>query len=138
MTNLFAYGTLMCDHIMREVSGCRLLHAQPGTLKGYSRRCVKGEQYPAIVADEERCVEGVVYRNLPDVAWARLDRFEGEMYACQRVQIVLAGDAILVAAAYVLQPQFLDRLGRSDWDYDEFLHSGKASFRMHYKGYLSL
>lgn len=35
----FAYGTLMCEDIMREVSGIRPSHV-PGTLKGYRRRSV--------------------------------------------------------------------------------------------------
>ena len=48
MENLFAYGTLMCEDIMREVSGVRLLQVS-GKLKGYSRRGVKGEHYPAFI-----------------------------------------------------------------------------------------
>jgi len=79
MEHLFAYGTLMCDSIMREVSGFDL-PAVPGTLKGYCRRSVKGELYPAIMPYRGGCVEGVIYRCVPGLAWERLDRFEGEMY----------------------------------------------------------
>jgi gamma-glutamylcyclotransferase (GGCT)/AIG2-like uncharacterized protein YtfP len=103
MENLFAYGTLMCDDIMIEVSGCRLSH-MPGTLRGYSRRSVRGEHYPALVPREEGRVEGVVYRNVPDSAWDRLDRFEGEMYTRQLLQIQLNGRATLLAA-----PTWCDR-----------------------------
>ena len=137
MENLFAYGTLMCDDIMREVSGCHLSHV-PGTLEGYSRRCVKGEHYPALVSDEKGRVEGVVYRNVPNSAWERLDRFEGEMYARQLVQIDLNDGATLLAATYVVKPEFLDHLEASEWDFADFLRSGKASFQRRYKGYQSL
>ena len=137
MENLFAYGTLMCEDIMGEVSGCRLSYV-PGTLKGYSRRSVKGERYPALVPHEEGRVEGVVYRNVPDSAWARLDRFEGKMYARQLVRIVLNNGTTLPAATYVVQPEFLGHLDQSDWDFEDFLHNGKASFQKHYKGYQSL
>jgi hypothetical protein len=32
MENLFAYGTLMCEDIMRHVAGCRFSHGKYGTL----------------------------------------------------------------------------------------------------------
>jgi gamma-glutamylcyclotransferase (GGCT)/AIG2-like uncharacterized protein YtfP len=139
MDNLFAYGTLMCDEIMREVAGCCPLHL-PGMLRGYRRRCVKGELYPALVPDSEGCVEGVVYRNVPDPAWDRLDRFEGEMYARQPGLIELGDGEFLPAATYVVRPEFRDRLDHAtaDWDFAHFLQHGKLSFQRHYKGYQSL
>jgi len=135
--NLFAYGTLMCDDIMREVAGCRLSHGT-GTLKGYRRRSVKGEYYPALVAAEGGCVDGVVYHNVPASAWDRLDRFEGELYERRRVQIELDDGTSLNAAAYVVKPEYLDRLEPSEWDYAEFLRSGKARFQKYYKGFRTL
>jgi hypothetical protein len=78
----------MCEEIMVEVSGCRLSHVF-GTLNGHERRSVIGEPYPAIVPHQENTVEGVVYRNVPDWAFDRLDRFEGEMYERQSVNIDL-------------------------------------------------
>jgi len=137
MENLFAYGTLMCDDIMQEVSGCRLSHV-PGILKGYSRRSVKGEHYPALVPEAAGRVNGVVYRNVPNSAWDRLERFEGEMYARRLLRIELTDGAILRAAAYVVKPQFLDHLEPSEWDFADFLRDGKAKFQKHYKGYRSL
>lgn len=134
MEHLFAYGTLMCDDIMREVAGCRLSHVS-GILKGYRRRSVKGEHYPALVPEVEGRVEGVIYLNLPNSVWQRLDRFEGEMYTRQTVHIELNDGRTLCAETYVTKSTFLDRLDESDWDFDGFLVSGKASFQNHYKGY---
>jgi len=51
--NLFAYGTLMCEDIVVEASGCRLPHV-PGVFRGYSRRSVTGEHDPATVPGRER------------------------------------------------------------------------------------
>ena len=48
MTHLFAYGTLMCEDIMQEVSGCLPEHRR-GFLKGYVRRRVKGQAYPGLL-----------------------------------------------------------------------------------------
>jgi gamma-glutamylcyclotransferase (GGCT)/AIG2-like uncharacterized protein YtfP len=134
MDNLFAYGTLMCDEIMREVAGCCPSHV-PGALRGYRRRCVKGELYPALAPDGQGHVEGVVYRNIPDSAWDRLDRFEGEMYTRQLAQIELHDGGTLPAGIYVVQPEFLDRLDESEWDFARFLQNGKTGFQRHYKGY---
>ncbi len=137
MRNLFAYGTLMCDEIMREVSGYSLSHWQ-GTLKGYRRRSIRGEHYPAILPDAEGRVDGLVYRNVPDPAWDLLDRFEGEMYVRRLVHVELAGGETVAASAYVIREEFADRLARSDWDFSIFLRNGKEHFQNHYRGYHSL
>lgn len=137
MKNLFAYGTLMCNSIMQEVSGCCPVHV-PGTLRGYSRWSVRGEHYPAIAPNEEGRVEGLVYRNMPGSAWVRLDRFEGDMYVRRQVNIELHEGINVMAATYVVQPEFLHLLEQSDWNLSDFIANGKAGFQKHYKGYLSL
>ena len=137
MGNLFAYGTLMCEDIMYEVSGCHLSH-EPGTIIGYSRRSVIGENYPAIMPDKEATVDGLIYRNVPSSAWDRLDRFEGEMYGRHHVVVELNNRNTSRAETYVIHPMYLDRLDRSDWDFDDFIKNGKASFQTYYKGYHSL
>ena len=137
MDHLFAYGTLMCDDIMAMASGCRLSPVA-GTLRGYRRRAVHGEDYPALVPDAAGQVKGVVYGAVPDAAWRRLDRFEGHMYVRQAVQIDLADGATLAAHTYVVRPQFLHRLEEFDWHFAEFLRHGKARFQGHYTGYRAL
>lgn len=137
MINLFAYGSLMCTDIMGDVSGCDLSHTV-GVLNGYRRLVVRGEQYPGLVPADGGAVEGVVYRDVPPSAWERLDRFEGAMYVRQHVDVSLKGGSPLVADAYVVRPEFRDRLEDADWDFDEFLRNGKARFRRHYQGYRSL
>ena len=134
MRNLFAYGTLMCEDIMLEVSGCQLTPV-PGTLKNYSRRKVKGEQYPAIMPHKHSDVKGVVYQNVTDSGWERLDAFEGEMYARQSVQIELDERTILSAETYVVRSEFLEHLEQTEWHFDEFLRTGKTEFQEHYQGY---
>ena len=88
MNHLFAYGSLMCTDIMRDVSGCDLSHSD-GILRGHRRRVVIGEQYPGLVPGEDGRVDGVVYWAVPSSAWDRLGRFEGGMYVRQRLEILL-------------------------------------------------
>ena len=137
MRNLFAYGTLMCEDIMQDVAGC-LPARLPGTLPGYARRAVRGEHYPGLVSCAHGRVDGVLYRDVPAVAWARLDRFEGDMYLRQRVQVELTDGATLKAETYVVRPRFLARLAHSEWSFSEFLRSGKGKFCRDYQGYASL
>jgi gamma-glutamylcyclotransferase (GGCT)/AIG2-like uncharacterized protein YtfP len=137
MKNLFAYGTLMCDEIMEQVAGYRLSYTA-GTLRGYIRRAVRDEHYPAIFRNEKGLIQGIVYLCVPDQAWQRLDRFEGAMYERQTVQIQLAHGMMLFANTYVIQPAFLDTLEEIDWDFERFLCHGKEIFQKYYKGYQSM
>ncbi len=134
MHNLFAYGTLMCEDIMQEVSGCRLRFKE-GTLRGFGRRKVKGEHYPAIFPNDKDAVQGIVYLKAPPSAWLRIDRFEGAMYVRQSVQIELGNGTILPANAYVIQPAYRDFLEAIDWDLETFLRCGREAFRTQYPGY---
>jgi gamma-glutamylcyclotransferase (GGCT)/AIG2-like uncharacterized protein YtfP len=135
--DLFAYGTLMCDDIMRNVAGCILLHTH-AVLRNYRRCTVKGEVYPALVASGGGLVEGIVYHDISDAAWLRLDRFEGEMYERRFVNVVLADGRTETVYAYIVRPEFEGRLGLTEWDFEAFLRSGKASFETDYPGYGAL
>jgi gamma-glutamylcyclotransferase (GGCT)/AIG2-like uncharacterized protein YtfP len=135
--NFFAYGTLMCDEIMAEVSGVRPRPVR-ATLRGYRRLRVKAEPYPAVVPNTDYRVDGIVYQNVPPPAWDRLDRFEGEIYSREIVQVRLGCGSVVRAATYVLRPQFRGCLDEAEWDFSVFLREGKGRFRRSYKGYLAL
>ncbi len=131
---LFAYGTLMCDDIMRSVAGCSLSHTR-AVLPEFRRYTVKGEVYPALVAHKGGLVEGVVYHAIPHTAWFRLDRFEGEMYERRLVNVVLPDGSTERVYTYVVRPGFEGRLDSAEWDFDTFLRSGKTRFEAEYPGY---
>ena len=132
--HLFAYGTLMCADIMYEVSGFRRQPIQ-ARLANYRRRVVTGEDYPAIVPEPGCQVDGVVYGGLSPTIWARLDRFEGDMYARETETVVLTEGSRLIVYTYVARPAFLDALDEADWDYAEFLRHGKDRFQAAYRGF---
>ena len=117
----------MCPDIMWKISGSKLVQL-PGILKGFSRRVVKGELYPAIIADSENCVQGIVYTDVSESAWSRLDDFEGEMYDRRRVTIELLSGTAILADAYICKHAFLHCLDAKDWDFEEFVKKGKAGF----------
>jgi len=134
MSSLFAYGTLMCEDIMRDVSG-HLGAPIPANLSDHLRLRVSGEDYPGIVRKTGRQVNGVVYQELANTAWERLDRFEGEMYQRVPVRVTLQSGSILQAQTYLVHPDFVYCLADSEWDFAHFLAHGKTRFEREYKGY---
>lgn len=133
----FAYGSLMCDDIMTAVCGTRSTR-RPATLHGYRRRAVVGATYPGVEPNADHCVQGVLYLELPDSAWPRLDGFEGEEYERRIVEVEMADRSRLRAWTYVFRPCFAHRLAPDDWDYEHFLREGKARFVADYIGFDTL
>lgn len=135
--HLFAYGTLMCEDILFAVSGRRLTGARC-LLRDYERGKIQGEVYPGIVARPGKVVEGVLYTDVPEAAWERLDAFEGEMYQRSAIQVELEDGALREAQAYLIRPEFDYRLSAKPWSLEEFLGSGKERFRRQYLGFEAL
>ena len=132
--NFFAYGTLMCEDIMVAVTGRSFRHI-PGTLHRYQRRAIQGEVYPGLVAKKGGVVEGITYLNLPDETWAQLDTFEGKMYQRKMVNADLMNGTSVEAYTYVVRREFKNRVKPVDWDYWEFLRTGKKRFEAEYAGF---
>jgi hypothetical protein len=124
----------MCPDIMEEVSGYQFTNIH-GILKGYCRLKIKGEIYPAIVPDKGDSVEGVVYKNIPRIAWSRLDRFEGKLYKRKAVMINLDNGSCLKSETYVLRPEFLSILEHTEWNFNDFLKNEKDNFICNYRGF---
>ena len=133
----FTYGSLMCDDIMAAVAGLRAA-AVPAQLDGYRRSPVIGEHYPGMVPAAGDKVEGVLYLELPDTAWARLDAFEGDEYRREQVSVACADGRIETAWTYVFKPEYAARLAVGAWDFERFLETGKARFEARYMGFDSL
>ncbi len=127
----------MCPDIMTEVSGYQFTKIQ-GILDGYCRLSIKGAIYPAIIPDGGSTVEGVVYKNISRTAWSRLDIFEGKLYKRQPVMINLNNGSSLESETYVLRPEFISILEKTEWNFENFLKSGKEHFISDYRGFSRL
>jgi gamma-glutamylcyclotransferase (GGCT)/AIG2-like uncharacterized protein YtfP len=138
MTDLFAYGTLMCADIMRTVSGCPELAGTAGLLRDHARLCVRGEHYPGLVPRPGASVEGFVYHAVPADAWARLDRFEGDMYVRAGVEVVLADATVRRVQTYLVRPGLAGLLEDRVWKLEDFLRHSKADFESAYAGYAAI
>jgi gamma-glutamylcyclotransferase (GGCT)/AIG2-like uncharacterized protein YtfP len=130
----FAYGTLMCEDIMRKVAGGRFARTE-ATLQDYERLAVKEQVYPAIVERPGAVVRGVLYFDLPETSWMRLDGFEGEVYSRVVVSARCMDGRTVDAGTYVMRPEFRHLLAEAEWDVEEFLRSGKTEFENTYSGF---
>ena len=137
MQALFAYGTLMCPAIMKDVTGLDL-RGEPATLEGFRRGLVRDEVFPAILPASGHAVQGVIYQPMTPPAWSRLDRFEGEIYERRMISLRLPNGRILSAGTYVIAPAHTDLLTDLEWDFDHFLLHGKQRFIADYRGYAYL
>lgn len=133
----FTYGSLMCEDIMAAVCAVPVgsVAARPANLAGYVRHPVAGETYPGMIPSPEDEVQGRLYLDLPPAAWPRLDRFEGEMYKRQAVNVRLEDGSEVEAEAYVFRPEFVGRLATGEWNFAAFLREGKNRFTGLYLGF---
>jgi hypothetical protein len=60
------------------------------------------------------------------------------MYARQAVSIEMDGGGNLTAETYIVRQEYLNRLEKAEWDFSEFLSSGKSNFRSKYVSYHSI
>lgn len=132
--SLFAYGTLMDPDIMREVSG-DVHRCRDARLDGYRRFAVRGATYPGIVPQDGSSVEGKLYDAIPDGAWTRLDRFEGEVYRRTSVAVTMADGTVHDAQTYVVAPEFFGILSKDAWNLGTFIKDGKDLFLREYGGF---
>ena len=133
MTNLFTYGSLMCDDIMFAVVNCQLERGD-AILNDFYRSNVRNQEYPGIIPQVGAQVDGVLYLDLPETAIEQLDVFEGEFYEREVVQVRTEKFDEMNAMAYVIKPDYSHILTYTEWSYTHFLETGKQKFEMAYLG----
>ena len=129
MMNVFTYGSLMYPEVFSSVTlaSPRCLGV---CLDGWSRHAIQGKTYPGAVPAAGATITGVLWLDLSDEAMQRLDRFEGNEYARQRVWIGLAGGERIAAQIYRWRD--IASLLPTDWSSDEFeRHHLSEFFRIH-------
>jgi gamma-glutamylcyclotransferase (GGCT)/AIG2-like uncharacterized protein YtfP len=132
-SRLFVYGTLMCEDIMRAVSGVER-RSVAAALAGFRRHAVRGEDYPAIVPARGAEVRGQLYDPLPASAWRRLDAFEGAQYSREPVRVTLPGGREVRAWTYVFRAGYVSLLAEGDWHFEAFAAVARERFMARHLG----
>lgn len=117
MHGLFCYGTLLYPPLLNHLLGGEADVCE-ACLIGYRCLAVKGEKYPGIVPSAGSSVRGQLVQRVPTGAWHRLDRYEGEFYRRESVEVKCADGRHESAWTYVFRPRFRSRLGQRAWCYD--------------------
>lgn len=118
--NVFTYGSLMYRPVWDRVVS-REYAAVAALLRGYARRRIRGEIYPALrPGGAESTVRGVVYLGVTPDDLSALDRFEdeGDAYSRIEVPVELADGRTVQAATYLYREAAL--VEESLWEPDRF------------------
>ncbi len=116
---VFCYGTLLFGEVMRLVTG-REFEGLPGSALGWACYRVRGEVFPALVAEPGARTRGLVFRRVDARSLAALDAFEGPLYQRRALAIRCDDGATRAAEAFVLAPGGERALTREAWDRGDF------------------
>lgn len=116
---LFCYGTLQFPVLMARISGISP-RARPAVLEDYGCYTLTGAVYPGIRPEQGTQTSGVIYDGIDARRLARLDRFEGDQYVRQRVQVRTADARRQQAWVYVTHPRARACLSDIPWDRARF------------------
>jgi gamma-glutamylcyclotransferase (GGCT)/AIG2-like uncharacterized protein YtfP len=136
---VFAYGTLEIPAVMEAVTG-RRFSAREASVRGFARWRLRGQVFPAAVAEPGAVLAGRLYEGVDPATLARLDRFEGRAYERRTVPVQLAEGGERGAEIYLLAAGRRGELLAEPWDRAAFVaqHLGAylescAAFRTAYE-----
>jgi gamma-glutamylcyclotransferase (GGCT)/AIG2-like uncharacterized protein YtfP len=130
MNRLFVYGSLLNEEVRFSLikEKFKTLEAR---LPGYRRETVRGQTYPAIVADRDSFVDGLIVMGLTNHHLRVLDRFEGRYYRRASIK-ALTADGEISCDTYVLQSRYRYLMSGENWSNSEFRNNHLSRFIVGY------
>jgi gamma-glutamylcyclotransferase (GGCT)/AIG2-like uncharacterized protein YtfP len=120
MYKLFVYGTLLSKGIWKSiVSGDYA--SDSAILNGYARKKVKRKNYPGLVERDGSKVEGMLYYDISEEDFRKLDAYEGEEYARTKVSVQLSSGKSIESFTYLFKKEYFGKLTKSEWALTGFL-----------------
>ena len=111
--HVFTYGSLMFAPVWSiVVEG--VYRSLAATLVDHARQAVVAQDYPGMVPRPGATVSGVVYLDVDAADLARLDRFEGDDYRRESVEVMSGDGSAVTAETYVYLPT--ERLLPAPWE----------------------
>ena len=133
--DFFAYGSLTFEEVMIAVTGKKHSRIE-AKLTGFARYRVSGATYPALVQSAGLSVRGIIYTNVSPASFDLLDRFEGEYYKRQSVDVTIDEETGQSAETYIICEEFKHLLSQVPWDCDHFAQNHLNAFLSSYKGFV--
>jgi gamma-glutamylcyclotransferase (GGCT)/AIG2-like uncharacterized protein YtfP len=119
MHALFAYGTLVIEEIMRQVTGWTF-QSRHALLQGFARYRIKEVHYPGIIPYEGAGVIRKLYFDIDNRSLARLDYFEDDFYEKILVRVTADNGQTYDALTYKVKDEYAGVLSHEAWVPDEF------------------
>jgi len=139
MTNVFVYGSLLSNDVVKVLLGRNPLGPN-ATLRGYHRFHIKERVYPAVFPRNGGTVEGKVLMELNEKEKRILDEFEDVEYKCEKVLVEVNDQPekprMVEAWAYMF-PKGSEHLLYGTWDYNTFKEKDHAAFLEMTKGFIT-
>lgn len=128
LVNVFTYGSLMYPAVWERIVRGQYRH-EIAKLKGYTRKNVLGEVYPALVCSATPSqLTGRLYYHVDEEDLRRLDIFEGEFYRRICVRVFCEPSRQIQACCYLWREKYMDKLTHQDWDPKHFQEVGLPRF----------
>ena len=110
---IFTYGSLMFPEVWSRVVAGQY-GSSAATLGDHARFAVRDQIYPGMVPARGSQVVGVLYLDVDDEDVEALDRFEGDDYRREAIEVVCADGSSRAAHTYVYR--LADRLLDASWE----------------------
>lgn len=127
MSDVFAYGTLEIPAVMEAVTGRRFA-GREARVAGFARHRLRDRIYPAAVPAPGAVLAGRLYEGVDAATLARLDRYEGRLYARRPVLAELPEGGTRAAEIYLLAEGQHGLLLPEAWDRAAFLARHLGSY----------
>ena len=132
MSNLFVYGTLMFEPVIRELIESMPIH-RPAEARDVARLQFRGQDFPGLVESPGHTVRGLLFTGLQPETLEVFDRFEGSDYERRPVQL-----AIGTAEAYFVRDSSRNLLSDIHWDPEAFRRDKLESYLENCRDFTSL
>ncbi|MBN1986540.1 MAG: gamma-glutamylcyclotransferase [Prolixibacteraceae bacterium] len=125
MQHLFVYGSLLFPELIEKLTG-KNFSFLPAVLFGFQRLAVKGSDYPAIVPEVNKKVDGMLVLDVDRKSMMILTYFEGDEYRKDDV-VVFSENKNFNATAFVWNEN-LKLLEKFDWDLFSFRETSLKAY----------
>lgn len=119
VSDVFVYGTLIFPKIMQAVTG-KTFDGQTARLHDFAAFKVIGESYPGLWHLEGVTTEGVLYHGLSEEELAMIDRYEGEEYQREILEVETEDGRVHRAWVYMYRPAYRHMLSEVPWSAEHF------------------
>jgi len=117
----------MYPDIMKKVTGKEFDHT-PAILEDYACLEIRDQVFPGVIQKDGMRTYGQLVSGISLHDMNMLDRYESDIYKCNRVYVVDEKNTRHAAWCYVVKDKYSKLLGQHEWDRQRFEHKHKQDY----------